>query len=279
LRDYVFHEEPGITLYCGDAVTVLRLLPDCAVQNCITSPPYWQLRVYGENPAEIGGEREPCGYVDRLADVFAEVRRALAPTGAMWLNVGDSFAASGKGGGGSAGKRPQWEGIAFRKGFRMPPPGFKMKDLTLSPFLVADRIRRDGWYLRSAIVWSKPSATEPLRLDRPAVSHEYVFLLTKNEDYDVRNPGAAWWGRTVWDLSPDDGDGHPATMPRELVGRCLSASGCGIILDPFAGAGTTLAVAKDAGREAIGIEIEPKYCEIAVKRLRQEVLPLTVDVP
>lgn len=276
LRDYLYHEEPdsGVTLYCGDAQEVLRLLPDSAVQNCITSPPYWQLRVYSEGAAEIGSEREPEEYVNRLAVVFSEVKRVLSTDGVVWVNLGDSFAASGKGGGGSAGKRSCWDGIAFRKGSRMPPPGYKMKDLTLSPFQAADRLRRDGWYLRQVVVWAKPYATEPMRLDRPAASHEYVFLLSRSEDYALRDPGAKWWGSTVWMIAPEGVVGHPAAMPQELALRCLSA-GPGDVLDPFVGSGTTLVAAKLLGRRAIGIEIEERYCEIAVKRLRQGVLPLT----
>ncbi len=85
----------------------------------------------------------------------------------------------------------------------MPPPGYKMKDVTLTPFLVADALRRDGWYVRSTIIWSKPVAVEPPRLDRPSSSHEYLFLLAKYEHYFVRNPEEDWWHSTVWDIRPE----------------------------------------------------------------------------
>ena len=68
---------------------------------------------------------------------------------------------------------------------------------------------------------------------------------------------------------------HPNQKPIPLIQWCIEKSKAdGVILDPFMGSGTTLRAAKDLGRPAIGIEIEEKYCEIAVKRLRQEVLPL-----
>lgn len=68
---------------------------------------------------------------------------------------------------------------------------------------------------------------------------------------------------------------HPAQKPLELMRWCIMQSGkLETVLDPFMGSGTTLRAAKDLGRKAIGIEIEEKYCEIAAKRLSQEVLAL-----
>ncbi len=82
----------------GDA----RSLPlaDRSVDCCVTSPPYFGLRDYG-NANQIGLEPTPDAYVSALVAVFREVRRVLKDDGTLWLNLGDSYAAGGKGGGGS----------------------------------------------------------------------------------------------------------------------------------------------------------------------------------
>ena len=254
----------GITIYHGDCREVLISVRDFG--SVVTSPPYWSLRVYG---SEIGKEDTPENWADELAFILTTTRTTLAESGGvMWLNVGDSYAASGKGGGGRQGNRSCWNGVQERTGFRMPPPGYKMKDLTLSPALLAVRLRDLGWYLRSANIYDKMNPTEPLRADRPSVSHEYVFQFTAREhahQFGGHNG-------SVWRFAPEPSD-HPATMPLGLASRCVSFS-TGAILDPFMGSGTTLRAAKDLGRKAIGIEIEERYCEIAAKRMEQGVLQI-----
>ena len=255
----------------GDALESLRHLPSESVACCVTSPPYWGgLRDYGQ-PGQLGLERRPEDYVSALSVVFGEVRRVLEPGGSLWLNVGDVYAASGKGGGGSAGGRTSWATVRDRKGFRMPPDGYKMKDLTLVAFQLADRLRRDGWYLRQTVVWEKPSAAEPARLDRPSVSHEYVYLFAKSEDYATRGPGERWWNSSVWRIPPDLSADHPATMPLELARRCVAASSSpgGVVLDPFGGSGTTGVAAVAADRRAVLLELNPEYAAIARRRVAE----------
>jgi site-specific DNA-methyltransferase (cytosine-N4-specific) len=258
----------------GDA----RMLPlrDGSVDCVVTSPPYFGgVRDYGHD-AQIGLERQPADYVAALLDVGREIRRVLRTDGAWWLNLGDVYAASGKGGGGVRGaKTKSWASIRDRKGFRMPPEGFKFKDITLAPFLVADALRRDGWYLRSVVVWSKPVATEPPRLDRPSSSHEYLFLSTNAEQSRVRNPGESWWASTVWLIPPDSSGDHQATMPEELVRRCIVSS-CApgeLVLDPFIGSGTVGRVAERLGRRWVGVDLN--YHGLAKERTAQRGLFLS----
>jgi site-specific DNA-methyltransferase (cytosine-N4-specific) len=259
-----------VRLYRGCALAVLPTLAAGSARCCVTSPPYWGgLRDYG-HPAQLGLEREPAEYAARLLEVFGEVRRVLADDGSLWLNLGDAYAAAGKGGGGSAGKRGSWDTVRNRKGFRMPPPGYKQKDLTLYPFLVADALRRAGWYLRQAVVWEKPAAAEPERADRPSVCHEYLFLFAKSERYAVANPGEPWWAKSVWRIAPDVNPDHPATMPEELVRRCVvcSSKPGDVVMDPFAGSGTVGKVAVCHDRRAVLVELNEGYYATALARLR-----------
>lgn len=107
-------------------------------------------------------------------------------------------------------------------------------------------------------------------------NHEVLYWLCR-ADSKPRWPTreAMMWG-SVWRMNVDrEAPDHPCAFPRELPKRCIQAlAGGGTVLDPFMGSGTTLVAALSLGRKAIGIEIEEKYCRIAVERLRQRPLPL-----
>lgn len=255
-----------LTVLHGDCREILPTLEAESVNCVVTSPPYWQLRDYG-HPSQLGMELTPELYVAALVDTFRAVRRVLKADGSLWLNLGDSWAASGKGGGGNRADRKNWRSIVGRSGFRSPPAGYKMKDLTLAPFQVAHAMRQDGWYLRQVIVWAKPAAVEPLRLDRPAASHEYIFLLTPSEHYAVRNPGAAWWGHSVWSIRSDADSSHMAMMPTELAVRCIRAgtSPGETVLDPFAGSGTVGIAAQSLSRRAVLIDLNADTDNLAAR--------------
>jgi DNA modification methylase len=136
---------------------------------------------------QIGLEATPEVYVARLVEVFREVRRVLHPTGTLWLNVGDSYSATGKSGGGKQGER--WaecgaDHTGPRGGKWSPaPPGYKPKDLLGLPWLLAFALRADGWYLRSEIIWGKPAPMPESVRDRPTRAHEQVFLFSVQPRY------------------------------------------------------------------------------------------------
>lgn len=393
----------------GDALTVLRTLPNEIAQTCVTSPPYWALRSYlpddhPDKPLEIGAEPSPDEWVDRLVAVFAEVRRVLRDDGTLWLNVGDVYAAHPAGN-----CRPDHSGqhLLTHRGLqgrtkaagrtrKLVPAGFKPKDLIGLPWMLAFALRADGWYLRSEIIWHKPNCLPESITDRPARSHETVFLLAKSRHYfydqdAIREPdcgmasGNGFKGRqggsertpqsggvgsasrffpgrganrrTVWSISPQPfGGAHFATFPPALVepcilagtsenGACATCGGpfarviekgepdeqarraCGadasggyngtstkghdaagvqdasavkarilagmlyrrtvgwepscecydagppvpqLVLDPFAGAGTTGLVARRLGRRFLGIDLHPDYVTMAERRIVED---------
>lgn len=173
----------------GDALTELRKMPAGYVYTCVTSPPYWGLRDYGEDD-QLGLEPTPDEYVARLVGIMAEVKRVLRDDGTLWLNLGDSYAggAGGRGDGNSEiGRADGTTGRPSQKhnGKRIPRrvESLKPKDLVGVPWRMAFALQADGWYLRSDIIWVKPNPMPESVTDRPTKSHEYIFLLTKQARY------------------------------------------------------------------------------------------------
>lgn len=248
----------------GDCRDSLRSLADESVHCVVTSPPYFGLRDYGMGD-QIGLEPSPQEFVAAMVEVFREVRRVLRPDGTFWLNLGDSYAGSGKG---------AWAKKTGQKEVYVPDPtspqskmaktwdGIKAKDLIGIPWRVALALQDDGWYLRQDIIWHKPNAMpEPAR-DRCTKAHEYIFMFSKRPKYffdheaikepiqSDRDPSrkakAAGAGRKELrgQQKPYDGEGdtrnkrsvwsvntrpfkeaHFATYPPELIEPCILA-GC-----------------------------------------------------
>lgn len=327
-------DDSAVQLYLGDALTVLKTFPDESVQCCVTSPPYYGLRNYGAE-GQIGLEPNYGEYVERLMEVFSEVKRVLRKDGTLWLNLGDTYATGGGSvgrapGGGAQGERFLRQAHIETQPNRMPQPGLKAKDLIGVPWRAAFALQQAGWHLRADIIWHKPNPMPESVSDRPTKSHEYIFLLSRSGKYfydaeAIKEPAIADTharyarGRTddnsgvnpkavkgefgvkqnasfatamkdvveyrnkrsVWTVAPEPYAGaHFATFPPDLIIPCIKA-GCpvgGVVLDPFSGSGTTLAVCRALGRRGIGIELKEEYCELTVKRFNQRSL-LAIETP
>lgn len=169
----------------GDAVECLSTLPRESVNMCVTSPPYYGLRDYGEEE-QIGIEKSPDEYIERLVKVFDEVYRVLAKDGTLWLNIGDSYAGSGKGPMtlSANGKNKDVFNMENRI-YDMPKKweGIKPKDLIGIPWMLAFALRERGWYLRSDIIWYKTNCLPESTKDRPTKTYEHIFLLAKSKQY------------------------------------------------------------------------------------------------
>ncbi len=182
---------PQLVVLHGDCRRTLATLPEKSVQCVVTSPPYWALRSYlpkdhPDKALEIGREATPQEYVATMVGVFRQLWRVLRDDGTVWLNLGDSYAASGMGGNGPDSpfqKQQTNRGTLAVNNPRIAPAGFKPKDLIGIPWRVALALQEDGWYLRSDIIWAKPNCMPEGVTDRPTRSHEYIFLLTKSERY------------------------------------------------------------------------------------------------
>ncbi len=224
LADQPESERGMITTYHGDNLEILPTLPPQSVQAVVTSPPYYRLRDYQLPPSLwpaisfvpaaglpalavcswrgcLGLESDPWMYVAHLAHVFRLLRPILRDDGVALLNLGDSYAAGGRGGdsGKSSLNGSQSSQSANKAaGSCKSPAGLKEKDLLGIPWMVAKALQADGWYLRADLIWAKgrevdddyddgdpgPGNAMPESVrDRPTRSHEYVFLLAKSARY------------------------------------------------------------------------------------------------
>src|SRR5215471_11394235 len=174
------------TIETGDCLAVMRTMPDEFVQCVVTSPPYLGLRDYGV-AGQIGLERSPREFVDKMVEVFSEVWRILRPDGVLWLNLGDGYAAN------RGYQVPDSKHIDVGNNHAMKvPPGLKPKDLMMIPHRTAIALQDWGWWVRQDCPWAKGvsfaetyhgSCMPESVNDRPSRSHEYVFLLTKSQKY------------------------------------------------------------------------------------------------
>lgn len=279
-----FQSDDRIDIRIGDSRTVLREMPENTFHACITSPPYYGLRDY-QVAGQIGRETTPDAYIAELVEVFREVKRVLRDDGTCWINIGDSYASSPPGNARGISDKSGLHGGVISEAYRerlmqghatkmdtSQIPGIPKKSLLLIPARLMIALQADGWIVRQDIIWENPSGCESVR-DRPSLSHEHVLLLAKSPKYffdadAIREPSGANC-RSVWKIATVPFKGaHFAVMPPKLVERCLLAStpDDGTVLDPFGGAGTTGLVARDHGRRATLIELNPAYAEISRQR-------------
>ena len=179
----------AVRILIGDARERLRDLQDGSVHCVVTSPPYFGLRDYGVK-GQIGLEGTPEAYVQKMVEVFREVRRVLRDDGTLWLNLGDSYASYRDGKATPDTTRGDSKGTLVPKGSaknRMASTfagsSIKHKDLIGIPWRVAFALQADGWYLRQDIIWAKPNPMPESVTDRCTKAHEYLFLLSKSARY------------------------------------------------------------------------------------------------
>jgi modification methylase len=255
-------------LRCGDARN-LRWLPDESVHLVVTSPPYWTLKEYLPNQAQLGSIQRYEDFLFELDKVWRECYRVLVPGGRICLVVGDVCVPRKRSGtheviplhadilvrsreiGFNALTPILWFKIANgRREVERGGAGFYGK-----PFQPGAIVKNDFEYilfLRKGGAYRSPSLVQ-----------KALSMLTKEE--------MQCWLRTAWtDIRGESTrNGHPAPYPVALAERLIrlfSFAG-DTVLDPFAGTGTTLVAALLTGRNSIGVEIERQYTEFAHDRL------------
>ena len=157
-----------------DALAALKELPFESVHCCVTSPPYFALRDYGLD-AQIGQEDTPEQYIDRLTAVFGELYRVLRRDGTLWLNIADTYCGTGNKGSYADPKNPKGR-TGQRIARNSHVTGCKQKDLIGIPWLLAFSLRKQGWYLRSDIIWQKQNPMPESCKDRPTRCYEHIHV-------------------------------------------------------------------------------------------------------
>lgn len=227
-----------IKIINGDCRVELAKLPEKSVHCCVSSPPYFGLRDYGV-AGQICLEPTPDSFVAEIVAVFREVRRVLKDDGSLFLNLGDSYVGSGKGGNPDDSphqKQRTNTGSITVLGNTAKHFGLKPKDLIGVPWMTAFALRADGWYLRDAIVWAKPNGMPGSQQDRCTSSYEMIFHLSKSRhywsDFDAIKtpPRESSLIRTAQDLQAQAGShrangGGKSNGPMKAVGvKALSST-------------------------------------------------------
>ena len=177
----------------GDALTKLKELPEKSINMCMTSPPYWALRDYGED-GQLGLEPTFVEYINNLCDIFDEVKKVLRDDGTCWVNLGDTYNSGGNYRGKELDKN--CKEVYRRKDFEgckndPKAQGISAKCLTAIPMRFAIEMVNHGWILRNTIIWHKPNAMPCSAKDRFTVDFEYIFLFSKQKKYYFEKIGRA----------------------------------------------------------------------------------------
>jgi len=265
----------------GDCLEELEQIDENSIHMAMTSPPYWNLRDYGVD-GQLGQEDTPDEYAKSIADVVDKIARVLRNDGSLWLNIGDSYASKPAGNAGEAsdslkGNYQKDSGSGQLDKSKHAPEKSKL----LIPQRVALELQDRGYIIRNDIVWYKPDKGIPESVtDRHTRAYEVIFHIPMDKKYNfeldrIREPNGSI-PPDVWSVKSNSDSSistNFARYPAKLCEKPIKAT-CppeGIVLDPFAGTGTTLLKAKELGREFIGIELNPEYADMARGRVGLDV--------
>jgi DNA modification methylase len=166
----------------GDALDVLDELPESSIHSVVCSPPYYGLRDYNHDD-QLGLEPTVEKFVEQLVTVGQKLQRVLRPDGSWWLNLGDSYAGSGRGQWNTPSDDVKESYVPDQRTFPNREDSVTRKSKLLVPHRVAIALIDDGWLVRSDAVWAKPNPMPSSVKDRLNETKEFVFHLTPQPDY------------------------------------------------------------------------------------------------
>ncbi len=229
-----YYEDDAVTIYHGDCLDVLPSLS--GVDLVFTSPPY--------NLGQTGGTEWT-----RLSDGYGAYHDAMPH---------DDYVAWQK-----DVLRACWNALSEAGAIY-----YQHKPRVLNKGVLLPLELNPGLPLRQIVTWDRGSGFMR-QFTCYVPRYEWVLIFAKDE-FRINTRSVF----DVWRIPPEVGSQHPAPFPLALALRAVSTTSAEVVCDPFMGSGTTLRAAKDLGRRAIGIELDERYCEMAAKRMAQEVLPL-----
>jgi len=277
-------------VHTGDSRDLIAQLPDNSIDVVVTSPPYWGQRMSSGS----GVEDDPRQYVEDLVSMFNILLPKMTARSTLWLNVGDAYNtpvnwkledrrystlgpnSTGLEAGNSAYTKPRHARKAF---VDKEVPWLTYGNLLALPYRMVIGMSDGGWLFRGEVVWKKKNPMPEGKARRPHRQHESIYLFARNEKHDFRTIPPVG---SVWEFGTDKLEGlkHFSRFPIELPARCIQASGLTgsdvVVLDPFAGSGSTGLAALSLGCSFLGFEIDADQADSANTRLADSPTPLTL---
>lgn len=242
-----YYQDELVTLHHGDCLDVMRGIPDESIDIVVTSPPYNMGLTPGGNGR--GTYRHRTQKARRFAEGYGTHDDAM-----------------------EQGEYDAWQRAVLAECWRIARLAvFYNHRPRVEHGVLRDPLGNNfGIPVRQRIIWNRGTGID---VNRRAfcTRGEYIFLFAKPE-FSLVSHSASGMG-DVWDLGIEHSvKGHPAPFPVALPARCITATGAASVLDPFAGSGTTLRAASDLGIKGVGIELEERFCDLAIARLAQGAL-------
>lgn len=243
----------------GDCLKELKKIPDESVHLVVTSPPYHNLRVYSNDPCDLSNCETYEEYYYLLGLVIAECKRVLVPGGKFVIQYEDYNYTLGRDGkNGQESLTGAINDIFLDNGFSLWTKAFWRKYSAQRAMLAQGNLYYRNMKARDTIL---------------AANVGFVYVYKKEGDLEVIKGSditlEEWadWADGMWNI-PNSGISHSTPFAEELVKRCVKLWSCpgDTVLDPFAGAGTTNKVAIECGRNAIGIELQKEYIDLAIEK-------------
>jgi len=228
-------------IICGDVLEIMKKIPDCSVDIIVTSPPYNLKNSTGNGMKDgRGGKWKNAELINGYADYNDNIPHE---------------------------QYTQWQRECLSEMFRIIPDDgaiFYNHKWRIQNGLLQDRQDIvNGFPVRQIIIWRRKGGIN-FNQGYFLPTYEVIYLIAK-PNFKLASKANSFGD--VWEFTQEMKNGHPAPFPVALINRIISSTNAKIVLDPFMGSGTTAVAAIMNNREYIGIELSPKYCQMAKERI------------